>query len=171
ADKSSELSKKLQDTSKETFKNAKDKVGNMTASVMSLDTLVGQEKIIKNSNKLEFLYEGKRVLKNRDPYEMIFSKAEELAKQFDGYYGEILPYGRVSAFGNDISYQTDAIAFFPVPSKNVTEMKEYGILINTDSIILKQELGKKINPFEKNKPFKNKKGFQANFLRENINEL
>ncbi|MDT2600944.1 hypothetical protein P7D85_14250 [Enterococcus hulanensis] len=143
--KSSQISKQVRETSKETFSNAKEKLDTMTAAMMSLSTIVGQERKIKQEEKFEFLYNCRKMLRNFDPFDVIVNQSEEIARQFDGYYGESLPYGRTLDFNKIENYQLDAVAFFPVPSKSVHEMKEYGIIINTNCIIIKFEVNNTIN--------------------------
>lgn len=143
--KSSQISKQVRETGKETFSNAKEKLGTMTAATMSLSIVVGQERKLKQAEKYEFLYNCRKMLKNFDPFDVIVNQSEEIARQFDGYYGENLPYGRTLDFNKNENYQLDAVAFFPVPSKSIYEMKEYGIIINTNCILIKFEVNNTIN--------------------------
>lgn len=135
--KSSQLSKQVRETGKETLTNAKQKMDVMISSAMTLKIIINQERVSNRQEKFEFLYKCRKAIKSFDPFELIVEQSEKIGKQFNGYYGEGLPYGRTLAFNKDENYQLDALAFFPEPSKDINEMKEYGIVINTNCIFIK----------------------------------
>lgn len=145
--KSVEVSRQVIETSKETYLNAKEKASIFASKTMTLATVVGECRSTSNRDTYEFLYYCKKVLNNFDPFEMIVYQAEEIAKNFNGYYADRLPYGRTLAFNRDFNPQLDAVAFFPEPSKDIQEMKEYGLLINTNSLVIKFQMNSSVNVF------------------------